>query len=81
MDLPKILTVKGRLGLRISCMAAFLFFQPLCPYLVAQWKNLHWWIAERAYSQVFREPLDGLPGCEDVDCLLRIATYPCAGGG
>lgn len=29
-----------------------------------------------ADSHEYLESLDGFPGCEDVDCLLRIATYP-----
>jgi hypothetical protein len=44
-------------------------------------QDLHRWIAEKADSHECLESLDGFPGCEDVDCLLRIATYPCAGGG
>ena len=37
-------------------------------------QDLHRWIAEKADSHECLESLDGFPGCEDVDCLLRIVT-------
>lgn len=49
-------------------------FFSLCPYVIAISKTCIRWIAEMAYSHEYLESLDGFPGCEDVDCLLRIAT-------
>ena len=57
-----------------------LFFSYFVSIRDCKKQDLHRWIAEKADSHEYLESLDGFPGCEDVDCLLRIATYPCAGG-
>jgi hypothetical protein len=76
MDLAKIPTAKqGRLGLRISCIKQLSF----CT--LSRQMRCMGGLAERAFHTSIWRICYGLDGYEDVDCLLRIAKYQCAGGG